>query len=60
MPAGTEQREDKFTRVGFDLAYLPVRWVELKAGVAYENRNVNYDSLDYKDRIGFVSASAQY
>lgn len=60
LPAGTEQREDKFTRVGFDLAYLPVRWVELKAGVAYENRNVNYDSLDYKDRIGFVSASAQY
>ena len=60
LPAGFQQREDKFTRVGLDLAYQPARWLQLKAGVSLENRNVNYDALDYKDRTGFLSATAQY
>ena len=60
LPSGFAQREDKFTRLGFDLSYQPAIWVQLKAGVGLENRNVNYDTLDYKDRTGFISATAQY
>ncbi|MDP3538788.1 MAG: outer membrane beta-barrel protein [Azonexus sp.] len=60
LPAGFVQREDKYTRLGFDLGYQPARWLQLKAGITFENRNVNYDTLDYKDRIGFVSATLQY
>ena len=59
-PLVGEQREDKFTRAGVDLGYKPLRWVELKAGLNYEKRNVNYDNYDYKDRTGFVSVNAQY
>lgn len=60
LPAGFAQREDKYSRLGFDLGYRPARWLQLKAGITYENRNVNYDTLDYKDRMGFVSATLQY
>lgn len=60
LPAGTSQREDAVSRLAFDLAYQPARWLQLKAGVGVENRNVNYDIYDYKDRTGFVSATAQY
>jgi len=60
LPAGTPQREDIISRLGFDLRYQPARWLQLSTGIALENRNVNQDSLDYKDRIGFISATAQY
>ncbi len=60
LAAGVEQREDKYTRAGLDLAYTPVRWAELKAGVSIENRNTNDDRFDYKDRIAFVSVTARY
>lgn len=60
LPAGTSQREDAVSRLAFDLAYQPARWLQLKAGVGVENRNANADIYDYKDRIGFVSGTAQY
>lgn len=60
LPAGFEQREDKFTRAGLDIGYKPARWLELKAGMNFEKRNVNDDRYDYKDRTTFVSLSAQY
>lgn len=60
LPAGLDMRKDLYSRLGFDLSYQPARWLNFKAGVALENRNANYDVNDYKDRIGFISASAQY
>ena len=60
LPAGDPLREDKYTRLGLDLAYQPARWLQLKAGVKMENRNVNYEIYDFKDSIGFLSATAQY
>jgi len=62
LPATLDQRDDKISRLGFDLAYRPAHWIELKAGVTQENRNTNNDVLllDYKDRMGFLSATAQY
>lgn len=60
LPAGLAQREDKFTRVGLDLAYQWARWLEFKAGMNFEKRNVNDDRFDYTDRISFVSMKALY
>jgi exopolysaccharide biosynthesis operon protein EpsL len=60
LPAGVQQREDKFTRAGFDLAYQWTRWLQLKSGFAFEKRNVNDDRYDYIDRTGFVSLTALY
>jgi len=60
LPAGVDQREDKFTRAGLDIGYKPARWLELKAGMNFEKRNTNDDRFDYKDRTTFVSISAQY
>lgn len=60
LPAGVEPRQDKTTRAGLDIGYRPSRWLELKAGMNYEKRNVNDDRYDYKDRTTFVSLSAQY
>lgn len=60
LPAGVEPREDKITRAGLDIGYKPARWLELKAGMNFEKRNVNDDRYDYNDRTTFVSLSAQY
>jgi exopolysaccharide biosynthesis operon protein EpsL len=60
LPAGFEQREDKFTRAGFDLAYQWTRWLQLKSGLNFEKRNVNDDRYDYTDRTAFVSLTALY
>ena len=60
LPAGYEQREDKFTRAGFDLAYQWTRWLQLKSGLNFEKRNVNDDRYDYTDRTVFVSLTALY
>ena len=60
LPAGYQQREDKFTRAGFDLAYQWTRWLQLKSGISFEKRNVNDDRYDYTDRTGFVSLTALY
>lgn len=60
LPAGYEQREDKFTRAGFDLAYQWTRWLQLKSGLNFEKRNVNDDRYDYTDRTAFVSLTALY
>lgn len=61
LPSSFEQRRDLYSRLGFDLSYQPVRWFRLTAGLAYEKRSVNNsDTLDYNDRTGFISASAQY
>jgi exopolysaccharide biosynthesis operon protein EpsL len=60
LPAGVDQREDKTTRAGLDIGYKPARWLELKAGMNFEKRNVNDDRYDYNDRTTFVSLSAQY
>lgn len=60
LPAGFEQREDKFTRAGFDLAYQWSRWLQFKSGLNFEKRNVNDDRYDYTDRTAFVSLTALY
>ena len=61
LPSGFEQREDIYSRLGADFSYRPVRWLQLTAGVAYEKRVVNNrETLDYRDRTGFVTASAQF
>ena len=60
LPAGVAQREDKISRAGLDLGYRPARWLELKAGMNFEKRNVNDNRYDYKDRTTYVSLSAQY
>lgn len=60
LPAGVDQREDKFTRAGLDIGYKPARWFEIKVGMNFEKRNTNDDRYDYKDRTTFVSISAQY
>lgn len=61
LPAGFEQRQDIYSRVGADLSYRPMRWLQLTAGIAYEKRAVNNsETLDYRDRTGFVAASAQF
>jgi exopolysaccharide biosynthesis operon protein EpsL len=60
LPAGVAQREDKFTRAGLDVGYKPARWLEIKAGMNFEKRNVNDDRFDYKDRTSYVSLTAQY
>lgn len=61
LPPGFEERRDRYSRVGFDLSYRPMRWLQLTAGVAYEKRSVNNSTtLDYDDRTAFISASAQY
>lgn len=60
LPAGVEPREDKISRAGLDIGYRPARWLELKAGMNFEKRNVNDDRYDYNDRTTFVSLSAQY
>lgn len=60
LPAGIPLREDRFSRAGIDLSYQPASWVQLKAGVNLENRRVNLDNLDYKDRTTYISITAQY
>ncbi|MBS1142145.1 MAG: exopolysaccharide biosynthesis operon protein EpsL [Proteobacteria bacterium] len=60
LPAGFQQREEKFTRAGLDLGYRPARWLELKVGTNFEKRNVNDDRFDYKDRVTYFSLNAQY
>lgn len=60
LPAGQARREDTFTRAGLDLAYQWARWLQFKAGMSFEKRNVNDDRFDYTDRIGFVSLTALY
>lgn len=61
LPASFDQRRDLYSRLGFEVTYQPARWFQMTAGISFENRNVNNNDLqDYKDRTGFITASAQY
>jgi exopolysaccharide biosynthesis operon protein EpsL len=60
LPPGIPQREDKFSRGSLDVSYKPLRSIELKAGLTQENRNVNSDALDYKDRTVFISGTIRF
>jgi hypothetical protein len=61
LAAGVDRRQDKISRLEFNVAYQIARWLELRAGYSEEHRKTNNNPLfDYNDNVGHLSVASQF
>jgi hypothetical protein len=60
LPPNGEQRQDKLTYYGINVAHRPTRTVTLSAGVGEQTRTSNVPFGDFKATMAYLSAQIEF